>query len=493
VNQAATIEHLDVLIVGAGISGIAAAVELQRSCPDKSYTILESRNSIGGTWDLFRYPGIRSDSDMFTLGFSFKPWTDEKSIAAGGAILEYLRETVDEFGLGPHIRLQRQLLGADWRSEDGAWHLRVQGPAGVERLTCNFLYMAAGYYSYTRGYKPDFPGSSTFTGPIVHPQEWPENLDYRSKRVVVIGSGATGITLTPAMASDAERVTLVQRSPSYVLIESDIHEEVIQLRKEVGPAEAFERTRLRNLTNQQAAYRAARAAPEIFKKLLFNAIEDAIGQEMREKHFTPSYQPWEQRLCLVPNGDLFRAIKDGSADVVTGEIETFTEHGLRMRSGEEIQADIIVTATGLMLVTLGQVEFTVDGDLVDFSQRWTYKGMAFSGVPNLVSAFGYIHSSWTPRIELVNRYWCEILTRMHKLGARKVTPTLRPEDNCMEIRPWITGLNSGYLQRHMSKFPRQGDRAPWTNPQAHKPTKRLLTTDPEDGALVYTDRLTHDG
>ncbi|MFF8380645.1 flavin-containing monooxygenase [Streptomyces sp. NPDC015661] len=480
-----TIERVDVVIVGAGLSGIAAAVELTATHPGRSYVMLEARDDIGGTWDLFRYPGIRSDSDMFTLGYGFKPWTAEKSIASGEAILDYLKEAVDEYGLGRHIRLGRRVLGADWSQDDRSWILEVAGPAGRERVACSYLYMAAGYYDHNSGHKPEFPGQAAFRGSIVHPQQWPTDLDWAGKRVVVIGSGATAITLVPALAQTASKVTMVQRSPTYVAIDSDVDEEANRLRAEVGDQEAFTRIRLRNVRDQQVRYHFARTDPEAFKKPLFDAIEKIVGRDCRERHFTPAYEPWDQRLCLVPNGDLFHAIRQGRADVVTGHIETFTESGLRMASGEEVPADVIVTATGLQLVTLGKIRFSVGGEPIDFSKTVTYKGVAFSGIPNLLMAFGYLNSSWTLRLELVNRFWSSLLTRMDELGATVVTPVLRDEDREMSRGPWIQDVSSGYLVRHMDDMPAQGDREPWINPQVHERMKDLLGAPLEDGVLRF--------
>ncbi|MFE1954655.1 flavin-containing monooxygenase [Streptomyces sp. NPDC059524] len=479
------IERVDVVIVGAGLSGIAAAVELKTRHPGRSFVMLEARADLGGTWDLFRYPGIRSDSDMFTLGFGFKPWTDEKSIASGRAILDYLNETVDEYGLRPHIRFESRAQAADWSPDDRAWTLEVEGPAGRRRVACSYLYLASGYYDHDSGHQPEFPGQDAFRGTIVHPQQWPAGLDCTGKRVSVIGSGATAITLVPALARTAAKVTMVQRSPSYVAIDSDVDEEANRLREDVGGREAFTRIRLRNLQDQQARYQFARADPETFKKPLFDEIEKIVGREYRERHFTPAYQPWDQRLCLVPNGDLFHAIKDGRAEVVTGHIDTFTEDGLRMTSGEEVPADVIVTATGLRLVTLGKIRFSLDGEPIDFSKTFTYKGVAFSGVPNLLMAFGYLNSSWTLRLELVNRYWSALLTRMDELGAQVVTPVLRDEDRGMARDPWLKDVSSGYLVRHMAAMPAQGDREPWINPQVHERMKGLLDAPFEDGVLRF--------
>jgi monooxygenase len=476
--------HHDVVIVGAGLSGIAAAVELKQDHPERSFLMLDQRDDLGGTWDLFRYPGIRSDSDMYTLGYAFKPWTSDKAIASGDAILGYLRETVAEYDLAPHLRLRRRVRKASWSGESRSWTLEVESPTDLETYTCSFLYLAAGYYDYDGGHMPEFPGVEDFRGVLIHPQKWPADLDCAGRRVAVIGSGATAITLVPALSQVAEKVTMVQRSPSYVAIDSDVDEKAQRLRLELGDRAAFERIRLRNLHEQQARYRAARTDPEAFKRPLFEAIEEIVGRDVLERHFTPTYQPWDQRLCLVPNGDLFHAIASGRAEVVTGHIATFTAEGLRMESDEVVEADVVVAATGLNLVTFGKIEVHVDGRPVDLSRSFTYKGVGFSGVPNLVSAFGYLNSSWTLRLELVNRFWSAVLSRMDELGATEVMPVLTAEEATMERRPWMDDVTSGYLVRHLGDFPSQGDRAPWLNPQVHEETKALLA-DLDDGTLRF--------
>lgn len=476
--------HQDVVIVGAGLSGIAAAVQLKTDHPGRSFVMLEQQEELGGTWNLFRYPGIRSDSDMYTLGYAFKPWIHEKAIASGSAILDYLHEAVTDHDLASHVRLSRRVRRADWSSQSSTWTLEVDSPDGLETWTCSFLYLAAGYYDYEGGNKPEFPGIENFEGTVIHPQEWPEGIDCAGERVAVIGSGATAITLVPALAETADKVVMVQRSPTYVAIDSDVDEEAQRLRHEVGDREAFEQIRLRNLEEQQVRYHAARTSPEEFKKPLFEAIEEIVGREVREKHFTPTYKPWDQRLCLVPNGDLFHAIAEGRAEVVTGHIETFMPKGLRMTSGEEVDVDVVVTATGLKLVTFGKIDLHVDGKRIDVGQSFTYKGVCISDVPNLITAFGYLNSSWTLRLELVNNFWSAVLSRMDELGARVAVPVLAPGEAAMEQRPWMTGVTSGYLIRHMADMPKQGDHAPWLNPQVHEATKALLS-DLDDGTLTF--------
>ncbi|WP_371053973.1 flavin-containing monooxygenase [Rhodococcus gordoniae] len=480
----ANIEHLDVVIVGAGISGIAAAVELSRSCPDKKFAIVEMRSRLGGTWDLFRYPGIRSDSDMYTLGYSFKPWTASKAIASGEAIRHYLQETVDEYGLHERIRLETRLNKAVWSSEHTRWTLTLETPDGRRKVSADHIYLGAGYYSYSGGFDPALPGEDVFDGTIVHPQQWPEDLNYVGKRIAVIGSGATAVTLVPSMADDAQKVTMIQRSPTYLATEPDEDEEAEQLRAAIGPVEAFERIRLRKIDNQQTLYQRARVDAEGYKADLFAAIEEFVGSDIREKHFTPKYAPWDQRVCFVPDGDLFKSIRDGKAEVVTGTIERLTSAGVLMSDGEIIEADIIVKATGLNLTIGGDAEFCVDDRRVDFSETYTYKGMAYSNVPNLVFAFGFLNSSWTLRIELVNAFWIRVLQRMDDLGASSVTPRLRPEDESVEPEPFISDVNSGYFRRGLPKLPKQG-KPPWINPQSYAATRALFDEDPQDGVLIF--------
>jgi monooxygenase len=482
------VEHFDVLIVGAGLSGIGAAVHLHERCPGKSYAILEGRPSMGGTWDLFRYPGIRSDSDMHTLGYRFKPWRAAKSIADGPSILDYVRETAAEYGVDGHIRYNHLARSAAWSSEDATWTVGVERADTGETvtLTCNFLYMCAGYYSYRQGHTPDFPGADRFKGRIVHPQFWPEDLDYAGKKVVIIGSGATAMTLVPAMAKQADHVVMLQRSPTYVISAPDRDALANRLRKLLPERWAYAVTRWKNVTLQQFFYRRTRSRPDKVKAMLLNAVRKELSPDYVEAHFTPSYNPWDQRLCLVPNSDLFAAIRSGKAEVVTDHIDTFTETGIKLKSGAELEADVIVTATGLELVVLGEMSFTMDGAPVDFGQTWTYKGMMYSGVPNMVSTFGYINASWTLRADLTSEYVCRLLNHMDETGAREVTPRLRPEDQGMTPRSWIDGFSAGYMQRMMPRFPKQGDHAPWLNPQDYGRDKKMIRFGAlEDGALVF--------
>lgn len=491
-----TIEHFDVVVVGAGISGIGAGYHLQAMSPDRSYVILEGRADIGGTWDLFRYPGVRSDSDMHTLGYSFKPWTSEKAIADGPSILAYLRETVSEFGIDRHIRFGHLATNAEWSSDDARWTVTATdistdtSTTGGERreFTCNYLFMCSGYYSYKAGHTPEFAGIEQFQGTVVHPQQWPEDLDYAGRRVVVVGSGATAMTLIPAIAKTAAHVTMLQRSPTYVAAGPDKDVIANTLRKVLPAKAAYAVTRKKNIALQQFIYGQSRTKPARMKANLIKRVRKALGPDYDvATHFTPTYNPWDQRLCLVPNGDLFDAINSGRASVVTDHIDTFTPTGIRLQSGEELAADIVVTATGLELVTLGEMRFVVDGEPVDFAQTWTYKGFAYSGVPNLASSFGYINASWTLRADLTCEYVCRLLNHMATTGTVQCTPRLRPEDAGMPERPWIDGFTAGYMQREMHRFPRQGDHEPWINPQSYTRDKKMFRTSAlEDGAMQFT-------
>jgi cation diffusion facilitator CzcD-associated flavoprotein CzcO len=480
------VTHVDVLIVGAGISGIAAACHLQMESPDRTYLILEGRADIGGTWDLFRYPGVRSDSDMHTLGFNFKPWTAEQSIADGPSIMAYLRETVAEYDVSPHIRFEHLVQRAEWSTADARWTLTAEHDGDTVTFTANFLFMCSGYYSYREGYTPEFAGIDTYTGMVVHPQQWPDDLDYAGKQVVVIGSGATAMTLVPAMASTAGHVTMLQRTPTYVASGPDRDVVANTMRKVLPDRLAYSITRKKNVAMQQMIYRRTRTNPAKVKQYLLEKVRKELPGVDIDTHFTPPYNPWDQRLCLVPNGDLFRAIRDGRASVVTDHIETFTATGVRLKSGEELTADIVVTATGLNLVTLGEVMVEVDGEPVDFSTTWTYKGFMYSDVPNLASSFGYINASWTLRADLICQYVCRLLNHMAATHTAQCTPRLRPTDADMPALPWIQDFSAGYMERMMDRMPRQGDREPWINPQNYTRDKKMFAKDPlEDGVMRF--------
>ena len=480
-------EYFDIMIVGAGLSGIGAAYHLQTKCPGKSYVILESRNSIGGTWDLFRYPGIRSDSDMHTLGYNFKPWREAKTIADGASILKYVRETADENNIEGHIRYGHAVKKASWSSESATWTIEVETRSQTIVYSCNFLLMCSGYYSYEKGYTPKFEGVEQFEGKIVHPQKWPEDLNYHGKKVIVIGSGATAITLVPELAKDAERVTMLQRSPTYIFSRPDKDVTANWLRKLLPEKIAYAITRWKNINFSQFFYRRARTQPQKVKDMLLDTVRQELGTDYDiETHFTPRYNPWDQRICLVPNGDLFEALKTGKADVVTDEIDTFSKNGILLKSGKELAADIIVTATGLNLLVLGGVEFSVDDRQVDFHQTYTYKGLMYSDVPNLVSTFGYVNASWTLRADLTAEYVCRLINHMDEMGVRQCTPRLRDEDRDMPARPFIDNFSSGYIQRVMHLFPKQGDRYPWINTQNYSQDKKMLRHGSlDDGVLVF--------
>ena len=486
-----TVDHVDVLIVGAGISGIGAGYHLQAMCPGRTYAILEGREDLGGTWDLFRYPGVRSDSDMHTLGYSFKPWTADKAIADGPAILEYLRETAAEYGIDRHIRFGHHVDRASWSSAEARWTVEGHRTAGGEpvTITCGYLFMCSGYYSYKGGYTPEFEGIDRFGGQIVHPQEWPEDLDHTDQRVVVIGSGATAMTLVPAMAQTAAHVTMLQRSPTYVVSRPDVDALANRLRSVLPARLAYELTRTKNVAMQQFFYGQTRTRPEKVKDRLLAMVTKELGPDYDvATHFTPSYNPWDQRLCLVPNSDLFEAIRSGKASVVTDRIARFTESGIELASGEVLEADIVITATGLQLVTLGEMDFVVDGEPVDFSRTWSYKGFAYSDIPNLASSFGYINASWTLRSDLIAEYVCRLLNHLAETGTEVCTPRLRPSDATMPERPWIDDFSSGYMQRVMHKFPRQGDREPWINPQRYGRDKKMFKKGAiDDGVMRFTN------
>jgi monooxygenase len=481
-------ENFDVLVVGAGISGIGAGYHLQTSCPGRTYAILEGRDDIGGTWDLFRYPGIRSDSDMYTLGYSFKPWTNPRAIADGWSILEYLRETATEHGIDRHIRFRHRVRRASWSSKDARWTVEVERGErrDIVHFTCNFLFMCSGYYDYAEGYTPAFPGIERFAGRIVHPQKWTDDIDYAGKRVVVIGSGATAVTLVPEMAKQAAHVTMLQRSPTYIV--SMPGEDVIAnwLRHRLPAGFAYAMTRWKNVLLGMWFYRFCRRNPKRARALITGWLRKELGSGYDiSTHFNPRYNPWEQRLCLVPDSDLFDAMRRGRASVVTDQIETFTEKGLKLRSGAELDADLVVTATGLNLLLLGGIDVTVDGARVDFTKTFNYKGMMFSDVPNLALAVGYTNASWTLKAELICRYVCRLLDHMARTGMRQCTPRLR--DPGLEPTPFLD-LTSGYVQRGLHMFPKQGSKIPWKLHQNYARDLLLLKRGRvDDGVMEFSN------
>ncbi len=483
-------EHLDVIVVGAGISGISATVHLARAFPQKKITMLERRENIGGTWDLFKYPGIRSDSDMHTLGFSFKPWNSKKSIADGPSIMQYLNETVEEYGLKEKIRFSHRVVAANWSSADALWLLTVDVNGFQKQISCNFLFMCSGYYSYDEPHDAQIPGIESFKGDVVHPQFWPENLDHLRKRVVVIGSGATAVTIVPSIAKDGTKVTMLQRSPTYMVAMPDTDPIANFLRKILPGGWAYALTRFKNIRLQDFFYKRARKAPEKVRAQLLRLVKRMLPEDYDvEKHFTPSYNPWDQRLCLVPNSDLFKAIKNGSVEVVTDEIDIVTSDGLQLKSGMKLPADILVTATGLKLSVLADVPFTVDGQAIDFSNAFTYQGMMYSGVPNLVSTFGYVNASWTLRADLTSEWVCRLLQHMDNHGADRVIPQLREEDYGMRSLPWIEDFPAGYMRRAIHLFPKQGA-GPWRNTQDFLRDRKMIRKGPiTDRALVFSNSM----
>jgi cation diffusion facilitator CzcD-associated flavoprotein CzcO len=479
-------EHVDVLIVGAGISGVCAAYHLGDKCPDKSIAILEARDAIGGTWDLFRYPGIRSDSDMYTLGFRFHPWPDAKAIADGPAIRKYVRETASEYGIDRDIRFHHRVVSAEWSTEDARWTVGVERTDTGETVefTCGFLFLCGGYYRYDGGYTPDFEGTDRFAGQIVHPQQWPEDLDYDGKRVIVIGSGATAVTLVPAMAERAAHVTMLQRSPSYVVSLPGTDPIAGALRRILPQKVVYPLVRWKNVAMTMFSFQLSRRRPRLAKALLRKGVERHLPPGYDTKtHFRPRYDPWDQRLCLVPDADLFEALSDGSASIVTDVIDTFTERGVKVGSGDEIEADLVVTATGLNLVPLAGVALTVDGEEAKLPEKLGYKGMMLSGVPNMAYAVGYTNASWTLKCELTCEYVCRLLNHMDEQGYTVCTPNNR--DPSVTPEPFID-FNSGYVLRAIDSFPKQGSRRPWKLYQNYALDLLSLRLAPlEDGALDF--------
>ncbi len=488
-------EHVDVLVVGAGISGIGAAYHLQDQMPGRSFVVLEKFGGFGGTWRTHTYPGVRSDSDLYTFGYRFKPWTNAP-IASGDEILKYLNEVIEENGLAGHIRYHHEITSAEWSSESSRWTLRVvhrdpdTGDEQPMTFTAGFLWMCQGYYRHEQGYTPEWPGMDTFGGRIVHPQTWPEDLDLTDQRVVVIGSGATAATLVPAIAGAAAQVTMLQRSPTYFVSRPNRNELADTLRELDVPEEwTHEIVRRKVLKEGAAIADLSRDFPDMVRDELLNMARAELPDDFDvDTHFSPRYRPWQQRLALIPDGDLFAAIREGKASVVTDEIETFNADGILTTSGVQLDADVIITATGFDLSVLGGIPFTVDDAPVDFADTVTYRGMMFTGVPNMVWVFGYFRSSWTLRVDLIGDFVCRLLGHMDELGVSSVTPALRDEDAGMELLPWIDpdNFNPGYLMRSMHLMPKRGDRLEWQHTQDYAAEKEYFpNVDLDDGCLVY--------
>jgi cation diffusion facilitator CzcD-associated flavoprotein CzcO len=488
-------EHVDVLVVGAGISGIDAAYHLRRDCPGKTFVVLESQADYGGTWRTHRYPGIRSDSDLFTFGYGFKPWMGAP-IASAAEILKYLGEVIDEHQLAPHIRYRHGIESAAWSSEQRCWTVEALRPGADGqpervRITANFLWMCQGYYRHSQGYTPDWPGFDSYQGRVVHPQTWPDDLDLAGKRVVVIGSGATAATLIPSIAGQCAHVTMLQRSPTFFITGRNANELADTLRQLDIPSEwTHEIVRRKVLFDQANFIRRCRAEPEVVRQELLAGVRAALGPEhahLVAEHFNPRYRPWQQRIAFVPDADLFQAVRSGQASVVTDQIECFTPHGIQLQSGAHLEADVVVTATGFDMNVLGDIGFTVDGAPVDFARTVAWNGCMFTGVPNLAWVFGYLRASWTLRADLMGDLVCRLLQHMDGRGAGVVVPALRPQDADLQRLPWITddNFNAGYIQRGMHRLPQQGDRAPWIHGQDYASERQTLPAADLDDGLVY--------
>ena len=477
-------DHVDVLIIGAGLSGIGAAAQLTREHPDRSYAVLERRAASGGTWDLFRYPGIRSDSDMFTLGYRFKPWRGDKALADGPSILAYVRETAREYGIDEHIRYGYDARAASWDSETATWTVTVEHDGGTSEITCHFLWATTGYYDYEQGFRPEFPGEESFTGQVIHPQHWPEDLDYAGKKVVVIGSGATAVTLVPALAdSGAGHVTMLQRSPTYILSLPAEDKVALKLRKVLPEKLAYAATRWKNVGVSTGLFQLSRRRPGMMRGVIRKANTKLLpaGYDV-DTHFKPTYDPWDQRLCLVPDGDLFKAIHRGDAEVATDTIETFTPTGIRLASGREIEADIVVSATGLQLKAFGGMTFDVDGERVELPDTMAYKALMLSGVPNFAYTIGYTNASWTLKADLVGEYVCRLLSYLDEHGLRSAVPVADPS---IGKGPFMD-FAAGYVLRAIDQLPKQGDVEPWKLKQNYFHDMRTIRRgDIDDGALAF--------
>ena len=474
----------DVLIVGAGISGIGMAAHMKQKVPDHSFAIVERRENLGGTWDLFRYPGVRSDSDMHTLGFEFEPWKHEKSIADGPSILEYLDRIVDERDIRRHIRFGHKVVAADWRGVDARWHVTLETEDGErKKLTANWLYLGSGYYDYDEPYDPEFD-LGDFEGQVIHPQFWPKDLDYAGKQVVVIGSGATAVTIVPSMADKAAKVTMLQRTPTWMFSRPAKDGIANFLRKILPEETAYRITRWKNITLQDFGFKRARNKPQKMGKMLHKRIRKSMGKDYDLKHFTPPYDPWDQRLCLVPDDDLFAALKSGAAEVVTGRIKAFEKGGVRLEDGTFVPADIVVTATGLKLAVAGKIKLTQEGEPVDLAQRYYYKGCMFSNLPNLAVVFGYLNASWTLRADINSDYVCRVLDLTKRMGVDIAVPVL-PEDHDLEEDD-IFDFSSGYIQRAKHIMPKNAVAYPWRLNQEYVVDRKRMASDPvDDGILTF--------
>lgn len=483
-----TAQHQDILIVGAGLSGIGMACHLKRQCPNKSIAILERRQNVGGTWDLFRYPGIRSDSDMYTFGYNFKPWTEARVLADGNSIRNYVGETAKEYNVYDKIRFGRKVQKANWSSKDQLWHVETSDEAGnnKEQYTANFLLGCTGYYNYDAGFRPDFPGEKDFKGQIIHPQFWPENLDYASKRVVIIGSGATAITLVPNMTDKAAHVTMLQRSPTYILSVPAIDPLSKALQATLPAKMAYRLNRIRNIAIQRMLFKSSRTKPEAVKRMVLGLIKRQLkGTDIDMRHFKPDYNPWDQRLCVVPNGDLFKVLRNGKASIETDHIERFTENGILLKSGKTLDADIIVTATGLDVQLLGGINVTVDGKGTEIKNHITYKGVLVDGLPNAAIVFGYTNASWTLKADIAAEYFCRVVKYMDKHKFR--TFMVKTEANQMTNDTVLGSMSSGYIRRAADRLPRQGKDLPWRVDQDYVKDIPLLRHAPIEDEHLYFD------
>lgn len=477
------VADVDVLIVGAGISGIGMAVHLREQCPNKSFVMLDRRDEIGGTWNLFQYPGIRSDSDMHTLGFEFEPWTEQKAIADGPSIMNYLHRIKDKHGLAAHMRFGHKVVNARWSSQDARWTVEAETSDGGKAVfRAGFLYMGAGYYDYDEGHDAQIPGLSNFAGDVIHPQFWPKDYDYAGKRMIVIGSGATAVTIVPSVADKAAHVTMLQRTPTWYFVRNAKDRLANTLRKILGDKLAYRFVRFKNVRMQDFTFRLARRKPEKLGEKLVKPIRETLGDRFKEEDFRPPYGPWEQRLCLVPDNDMFEAVRDGRADIATGHIDTVTADGIRLTDGRFIEADTIVTATGLKLAVAGKVQFEVDGQPVDFSDRYYYKGCMFSNMPNFAVVFGYLNASWTLKADIVSNYVCRLLNAMDEKGALIASPALDDPGSLEEAE--LFDFSSGYIQRAIHMLPRNSTTMPWKLTQDYLYERNVLLNEPVDDGVM---------